>query len=258
MTLPPPIERAYGHVLRVLTLGRGVAWHVDGTTTLRIDPRCRWIRNPSYEAAVVEYLRARIRPGDTCVDVGAHVGYYALQMALWTAPDGTVVAFEPNPLARDVLETNVRLNGLGDRIRVEPSAVADAPGTASLFHGAETTGLSRIHAPNPEADPGRAVQVPVVTLDAFCAQAAIDPAWILVDTEGLELQVLHGARRLLTQSRAGVVVEMHPDLWNDREATAKGIDALARESGRSVVALTGQTDALGGYGTIALARIPHP
>ena len=42
----PDSTRVY---LAAASPGRGpraVAWHVDGVTTLRIDPRCRWIRNP--------------------------------------------------------------------------------------------------------------------------------------------------------------------------------------------------------------------
>ena len=202
MSLRETLEPLYGSLLRVLTRGRGVAWQVDDTTTLRIDPRCRWIRNPSYDAPVVEFLRSRIAAGDTCVDVGAHVGYYALQMALWTAPSGRVIAFEPNPSARAVLEANVRLNGFQDRITVEPLAIADAPGTAQLFHGGETTGLSRLGAPNPDIDPSEGIEVPVVTLDDYCASRAIVPQWILIDAEGLEVQVLAGARQLLSYPAA--------------------------------------------------------
>jgi FkbM family methyltransferase len=255
MTARERLERVYGHALRVLTAGRGVAWHVDGKTTLRIDPRCRWIRNPSYEAAVVEYIRSRIRPDECCIDVGAHVGYYALQMALWTAPSGKVIAFEPNPSARSVLEANVRLNGFSGRIVVEAAAVSDAPGTAPLFHGGETTGLSRIGSPNPDTDASEGIDVPVVTLDDYCAGHAVVPAWVLVDTEGLELQVLEGARRLLTASTARVVVEMHPDLWPaGRVATAVRFEALLRACGRTAIPLTEQRSVLEDYGSIALLK----
>jgi len=230
-----------------------VKWDVDGETTLRIDPRCRWIRNPSYEARVVEYLRGRMRPGDCCVDVGAHVGYYALQMALWTAPGGHVFAFEPNPLARDVLAANVRLNGLDDRITVEPHAVAGEVGRASLFNAAETTGLSRLGAPNPESDRGATVEVDVVTLDGYCAERGIIPQWVLIDTEGLELDILEGAAGLLVDRRISFVVELHPDLWErGRQQTAVLLEGLLRTCGRSAVPLTGQRSLLDDYGTIAI------
>jgi FkbM family methyltransferase len=255
MSLRETLEPLYGSLLRVLTLGRGVAWEVDEKTTLRIDPRCRWIRNPSYEASVVEFLRSRIAAGDTCVDVGAHVGYYALQMALWTAPSGRIIAFEPNPSARAVLEANVRLNGFSGRIIVEPLAIADAPGTAQLFHGRETTGLSRIGAPNPDIDPSEGIDVPVGTLDDYCDSRAIVPKWILIDTEGLELQVLAGARRLLSDPAAVFVVEMHPNLWSaGRDAGAQQFEALLQASGRTVTAITGQRDPLQDYGAVALTR----
>lgn len=253
MTLGPSLERLYARLLHQATLGRGVKWDVDGKTTLRIDPRCRWIRNPSYEARVVEYLRARVRPGDCCVDVGAHVGYYALQMALWTAPRGRVVAFEPNPLARDVLEANVRLNAMRDRITIEPHAVGGAVGRASLFNAAETTGLSRLGAPNPESGRGATVEVDVVTLDGYCATHAVIPQWVLIDTEGLELDVLEGAAGLLVDRRISFVVELHPDLWErGRQQTAVRLEGLLRTCGRSAIPLTGQHGLLDDYGTIAI------
>ena len=158
-------QRVYTSLLQVLSAGRGLAWHVDGTTTLRIDPRCRWIRNPSYEAEVGAYLKAGIRPGHCCVDVGAHVGFYAMQMALWTAPGGRVIAFEPNPTARAVLQANIALNKMSDRVTIEPSAAGAAAGPADLFHGDDTTGLSRLDAPNASSESGAPVRVPVVTLD---------------------------------------------------------------------------------------------
>jgi FkbM family methyltransferase len=253
MTSRWTFERAYGRLLHLLTAGRGVAWHVGDGTTFRIDPRCRWIRNPSYEKSVVDYLRGRVRPGDCCVDVGAHVGYYALQMAHWTAPNGQVIAFEPNPTAREVLTANVALNHLAKRITVEPLAVSDAPGTAKLFHGGETSGLSRIGAPNPESGDGPSVDVPVVTLDAYCTQHGVIPQWVLIDAEGLEMEVLAGAGGLLVNRRCSFVIEMHPDLWaSGRQATAVRLEALLRTCGRSAVALTGQKSVLDDYGTIAI------
>lgn len=247
-------QRTYTSLLRVLAAGRGLAWKVDDKTTLRIDPRCRWIRNPSYEADVAAYLHAGIRPGHCCIDVGAHVGFYALQMALWTAPGGTVFAFEPNPAARAVLAANVALNHLGDRITVEPSAVGAARGTADLFHGADTTGLSRLDAPNPDSPSGPPVRVPVVTLDEYCASHDIRPDWILIDAEGADLAVLQGARSLLRDTAVHVVVEMHATLWDPRYTTPDRFEAFLHGCGRTAVPITGQQHAFAEYGTVALIR----
>lgn len=247
-------QRAYTSLLRLLTVRRGLAWRVDETTTLRIDPRCRWIRNASYEADVAAYLRAGIRPGDCCIDVGAHVGFYALQMALWTAPGGRVIAFEPNPTARAVLKANVALNGLSGRITVEPSAAGAVRGTADLFHSGDTSGLSRLDAPNPDSASGAPVRVPVVTLDEYCSAHAIEPDWILVDAEGADLAVLQGAGSLLSDTRVQVVVEMHASLWDPRHTTPESFEGFLRSHGRLAVPITGQRNPFTDYGTVSLVR----
>jgi FkbM family methyltransferase len=247
-------QRAYTSLLRLLTAGRGLPWRVDEKTTLRIDPRCRWIRNSSYEADVAGYLRAGVRPGQTCLDVGAHVGFYALQMAMWTAPGGRVIAFEPNPTARSVLQANVGLNQLNDRITVVAAAAGAAAGSADLFHSGDTSGLSRLDAPNPASPSGAPVRVPVVTLDEYCATHKIHPDWILVDAEGADQSVLEGAASLLTNTPVQMVVEMHPTLWDPRHTTAAGFEAFVARCGRVAVPITGQRHPFVDYGTIALLR----
>lgn len=254
--MSPFAERLYASLLRIVTVGRGLPWRVDERTTLRIDPRCRWIRNASYEAEVVRYLRERIRPGQCCIDVGAHVGFYAMQMALWNGPDGRVIAFEPNPTARAVLTSNVALNRLSSRITIEPAAVGAAPGTADLFHGGDTTGLSRLGAPNPDSASGPPVRVPVVTLDDYCTQAGVRPDWLLVDAEGADLLVLEGAARLLRDTPIGVVVEMHAALWDPAHTTPDTFAAFLRRCGRIAIPLTSQLDPLRAYGAVSL--IPDP
>ena len=42
----------------------------------------------AYEPKVAELLRREIKAGDVCVDIGAHVGYYAILMARLTGEDG--------------------------------------------------------------------------------------------------------------------------------------------------------------------------
>lgn len=251
-------QRAYTSLLRVLCGGRGLAWRVDEATTLRIDPRCRWIRNASYEADVAAYLRAGIRPGQCCVDVGAHVGFYVLQMALWTSPGGRVIAFEPNPTARAVLKANVALNGFSERVTIEASAAGAARGTADLSRSGDTTGLSRLGAPSSDSTAGARVRVPVVTLDEYCSEHRITPDWILIDAEGVDLEVLQGAAALLRDTPVQVVVEMHASHWDPRHTTPATFEAFLKSCGRKAVPITGQKDPFVDYGTVSLVRIPNP
>jgi FkbM family methyltransferase len=225
----------YGNVLLALSGGAGVPGDINGET-YRIDPRYRWRLWPDYEATLAAFLRARVRPGHCCVDVGANIGIYVLQMARWTAPGGQVIAFEPNPATFDVLRRHVRMNGLDARVTVVQSAVGRVTGTARLFDTVGGSGLSRLGAANPAvAHDATCTNVPVVTLDEYFSSRRA-PDWILVDVEGCEFDVLAGAARTI-RSGASVVVEMHPHLWPGGPATRDEGERLLADLGRRAAAI---------------------
>jgi len=54
------------------------------------------------------FLRHIIKKGDYCVDIGAHLGYYTLELSRLTGPGGKVVAIEPIPQFNEVLGNLLR------------------------------------------------------------------------------------------------------------------------------------------------------
>jgi FkbM family methyltransferase len=80
--------------------------------------------------AAVDALRTFLRPGDVCVDVGAHVGDTAVPMALAVGPTGCVLALEPNPYVFPVLAENARLNPT--RATIIPLMFAATPEDGSI------------------------------------------------------------------------------------------------------------------------------
>ena len=249
------LRPAYESFLEWSGRGRGAAWTVNGVE-YRVDPHHRHRLGQNYDAPVAAFLRARVKAGDVCVDVGANVGVYVLQFAHWSAPAGRVVAFEPNPGARVVLERHVEFNGLGGRVQIVPAAVSDRAGSATLYaDGAD--GMSRLGEPN-RAIAGRVREfnVPTVTLDEYCATAGVEPDWLFVDIEGFEVAALEGARRLInSRGRAmGIVVELHPNVWHTAGTSRAGLERLLDELKLEAVPLTGQKDALGEHGLVHLAH----
>lgn len=246
----------YGQFLHLITAGRGVAAEINGEH-FRLDPRYRGFIQPDYEADLAGILRARMRPGQVSLDIGAHVGVYALQIARWTSPGGEVVAFEPNAGTAVVLRRHLRLNGLTDAVRVEGIALGRSPGT-SVFFGEPGSGLSRLSAPNPE-DPAapRGTSVPVATVDGYCRANALRPDWILIDVEGFEFDVLAGAADTIRErgQALSIVVEIHPTLWPTTGWTRASVEALLASLGRRPAPLVGQGDPLGDYGSIELLPV---
>ena len=247
------LRPTYEAVLNFSANGRGIRWEINGEF-YRIDPRQRLRLWHDYDAPVAAFIRERIRPGAVCVDVGANIGVYVLQFARWAGEGGRVVAFEPNPGARMILQRHVGMNGLAGRVEVVPAAVGARSGAATLYaSGAD--GMSRLGAPNDLiADSVSELKVPVVTLDDFCEERDLAPDWVLIDVEGFEIAALRGARRLMARRKGNlnVVVEMHPNVWDTADTTRAGAESLLEELGLRAVPLTGQTDALGEYGIVHL------
>ncbi|HLA63535.1 MAG TPA: FkbM family methyltransferase [Rhodothermales bacterium] len=94
------------------------------------------------EYAAHHFLPHLVRPGDTAVDVGANLGYYTVPLALLVGPTGRVLAVEPVPLYRRVLERRTRRLpnvtvlpfALGERDGV-PVRLALPTGAAPYRHG---------------------------------------------------------------------------------------------------------------------------
>lgn len=94
--------RGMRHPSREVGSGKGIGARILGTYEMELWP-------------IVEELCQRTHDG--IVNVGAAEGYYAIGMAL-RKPQTRTAAYEGEPEIRAVLETNLRLNSVADRVQV--------------------------------------------------------------------------------------------------------------------------------------------
>ena len=246
---------------------RGEPYRIAGRT-LRYLPGTRPVRleyldspndNVRYDALQLKLLAGGLSEGDVAIDIGAHCGQYAILMAAMCGSTGTVVAFEPDPYAYDLLKRNLALNPAIKPPRIERVAVSDQPGTAVLFsmHGDSRSSLARSAVETPDHKALEQFEVPVVKLDEYLAAHGIqEPRWIKIDTEGAEIRILKGAAGVLS-SRAGIVCELHPYAWAEFGSHFEELRDLAARSGRRIRYLD-QPDEFRGeprYGTVLLERV---
>ena len=78
------------------------------------------------EPGVRRVLRALLRPGDACADVGANVGLLTVAMAFAVGGGGRVWAFEPEERVRAQLARTLHLNGLA-QVALSGAAVGATP-----------------------------------------------------------------------------------------------------------------------------------
>ncbi len=213
-----PIVRLSRRV-RLAPLGRRPGWRrVAGSFSMLIDPR-----DPMdqafylglYESHLVRLIADLVRPGDVCIDVGAHTGYITLHLARAVDSGGRVLAVEADPRAAELLRANLHHNSL-QRVSVWNCAAADQSGACPFTLSKQLGWSSRFV--NDLARPlaSAVISVDARRLDDIAGEAGLRPgrdrlSFIKIDVEGSEHLVLAGARRLLAQFRPILYVELNRD-----------------------------------------------
>jgi FkbM family methyltransferase len=164
------------------------------------------------EPGVRAILEARLHPGGTAVDIGAHIGVHALTMAKMVGPGGRVVCIDLVPHIASTLERTLRLNGFSERSEVicaavsEPSRFAGSKGDAktkgahsgdaSLLHRAQHPPTGSLY-PIPEKRVSQTVKT--ITLDDhFAPGERVD--LVKIDLKGTEPLVYNGMSRLIREN----------------------------------------------------------
>jgi len=153
--------------------------------------------NGAYEDLELDIFRHCISPGDTVVDVGAHIGLYTLEAARAVGTSGKVLAFEPATPNFQLLCSNVGRNGYTN-VETFNAAVAAESGTAFLRHSSHNTGDHQLIDGDETAG---SESVATVSLDEVLASRGIaNVSVVKMDIQGAEPVALRGAIHLMSTS----------------------------------------------------------
>ncbi len=184
-----------------------------GTIVLRFDEwvgRHYLLHGSSFDPAELEFMRDALEPGATAIDVGANVGVYAITAALRVGATGRVIAVEADEEYLPRLRASLERNGL-ENAEIVIAAAGDIDGEVELIIAADGA-FSSIKPLVAYAGSGATRRVPQRRLDSIWAEAG-EPAvaFVKVDVEGAEVEVIAGAERLLERCRPALVVEVRPE-----------------------------------------------
>jgi FkbM family methyltransferase len=195
---------------------------VDMTYPIERDMLVSW-----YEPDAVAVIDAVVREGNVCLDLGANVGALTLAMARRVGPTGQVYAFEPGPVTYARLVRNVELNpSIRDRVVLLQLGVADRRGVLYWREEADNRGNASLLSPS-------GARVDVVSLDEHFAGTPLPRLdFVKIDVEGMEYEVLLGARRTLVTHRPIIYLETLREFDAARGfSVGERIEQLLRELG---------------------------
>jgi FkbM family methyltransferase len=179
-----------------------------------------------FEPRETRLLRELLRPGDSFIDAGAHIGWFTTLASRCVGEAGTVIACEAYAPTAGILKANLAANHCGN-VRVIEAALGDRQGTLSLGVPAGVSG--GVTAADWASLRDRRVEVPATTLDD-AASGADDVALLKIDVEGWEAHVLRGASRTLSRT-ARVLIEINRTALAKAGSSPEEIFGLLRAAG---------------------------
>jgi FkbM family methyltransferase len=146
-----------------------------------------------------------LKADDVFYDLGANAGFFSLIAARLVGSQGRVVAFEPDAGNYACISEQFQVNQLSN-CTIVPRAVSSGNGTIRFERGKSSATGRAIFRPNSDV---QGCTVETVSLDSFIREGNPVPNVIKMDVEGAEVEVLKGARQLLSSRRPSFIIEIH-------------------------------------------------
>ncbi len=184
--------------------------------------------NYAYEWGVKEFVYKHLPHCHAFLDIGSNIGTYAILLAQKGLHG---YAFEPIKNNYNALRINLILNSLEEKVNVFPVALGEKKGEAEFLYDEVNTGashLASIHHGDEVVERERPAVSRIVPLDSLMDQMDLkkeETIFIKIDVEGMEEQVLRGARKFL-QTYPNIIMVMESK-HSGREKLAKILNEIA-------------------------------
>lgn len=191
-----------------------------------------WYYGRAREAAVMARIAGLLRPGDTVIEAGGHIGFVTQYLAHLTGPRGRVHVFEPGQDNTRFLSRNIRK--LPHVMQIK-AALAAHSGEGRFYEeniGGFMNSLDPDFVKTSTQGKRRAAhlrvvetRIPTLRLDDYTLRHGVTPNFLKIDVEGGELDVLRGAAATLAQT---------PALMVEVSRNTAAVFALLRDHGFSL------------------------
>ena len=158
-----------------------------------------------HEPLTTGVLAEMIKPGWVVVDLGSHIGYFALLEACLVGTSGKVIAIEPAPENYNVLVRNIKINDLTNTVVTHNLAISGKKEKRDFF----ISKLSNQSSFYPTHKYENIITVEADPLDEILQnEKRIDA--IRMDIEGGEYEVIYGMIETIKRYHPLLLIELHP------------------------------------------------
>jgi len=210
---------------------------VDGLPDIYIHPNSEkightWSNGTVWEKHLIQKFYSLLPSNDffVAIDLGAQTGCFSLLAKYF--PNSRWYSFEPLQEAAATLKENLVLNNINNVI-IHQMAVSDFSGKAKLKMPAMNEwGLATIGEKPLRFDTVMEREVECIDLDSFIAAQHIGKVHFMkLDTEGSELSILRGARKMIMRDHPIMIMEYNETNMKQCGILKKDVDKFLLEMG---------------------------
>lgn len=193
-------------------------------------------RNCFYEPETVALMHRVVRPGDKCIDAGAHIGFFTLVLSRLVGSNGDVLAFEPGRNNLPKLKHNLAINNVSN-VRLIEQPAWDRPERIKFYLNSDSSGGNAVWDPGnyPWNEKSRArpecYEVDAVRIDQFSAAST---KLAKIDVEGAEHRAILGMGIRLPKF---IIMEIGPFGFEQLGTSTNHIRTYLKERGYDVFIL---------------------
>lgn len=185
-----------------------IKYDIDSKTGINLykDSVLSKIIYDGFEQDEILFVRKFLEKGDIFLDVGANIGLFSLIASQYVESKGKIYAFEPTPETFSRLCENVEINAFSN---ISTFQIGLSDKEEELLFNVSQAGYDAWNsfAKLKELEDSCSISIKTTTLDSFLNQQEIsDVNLIKIDVEGWEMNVLKGAKDLLSKEKAPVLM----------------------------------------------------
>jgi FkbM family methyltransferase len=187
--------------------------------------------NNDYEGATRKVVERILKKGDIFLDLGSHIGFYALIAARIVSESGHVYAFEPTPATRDTLNKNIIDNNLSNIITVESFGISDRSEKVYFIVNSNSSECNKISRSGIESE--NIITIKTISVDDYAILNNIQKIDLVkMDIEGAEYQAIMGMRKIISENPdIKLIFEYNKKILDENDSSGVKIFNLLKELG---------------------------
>lgn len=198
-------------LLDLFTGSKGLSKSINGFS-VKLPTRYINYFPADYEQENFKFLKQHVSENDHVLDIGAHIGLFAVIAAKLTGNKGMVYAFEPSADTSALLEKTILINRLNDVIELHKEAMGASSGKATFYVSDVKGDNSNSMVSYKEDRKLHSIEIDMLSVDDFVKSKNLRSlAFIKIDVEGAEYDTLCGAVNTFKNLRPACIVAIHPE-----------------------------------------------